>query len=93
MCRKNLITTNTVTTGTFTAGVYSHNEYKQLLEEKGISYDSLSPTTKDWLEECEEHDNLMTELEETRKKREENEKQTLKNSNPNKYKLLYGSKK
>ncbi len=89
MCRTNLI--NNTNTLKMPPGVYTPSEYYNLMQERGISYDSLSPTAKNWIEDCRDDHILMNELEDTRKKREENKKQSLKNSNPNKYKLFYGS--
>jgi hypothetical protein len=90
MCRKNLL--NNTTTLKMPAGVYTPSEYYTLMQERGITYDSLSSTARNWVEECRDDHLLMNELEETQKKREENKKQLLKNANPNKYKLFYGSK-
>jgi hypothetical protein len=92
MCRRNMLTNNKTTNNNTTRllpGVYTHNEFKQLMQEQGILDNDLSHTTIEWLKDCEEYDNSMSELNEKRKEREENKKQTIKKANPDKYKLFY----
>lgn len=84
VCGNNLITN----TSKIVPGTYTYYEYKQLMQEHDISYDSLPYSTKDWLEQCEKYDNSMTELMEIQRKNEEDKKENLKKDNPNKYKLF-----
>lgn len=60
------------------------------MKEFGISYDSLSLATKEWLEDCKDFDDSMEELNKIRKEKEENKK-VIKKHDPNKYKLFYDS--
>jgi hypothetical protein len=62
----------------------------------GISIEELSYETKEWLRECEQWDEDMKIMEETKLKRLNDrlndEKKYLKKNDPTKYNLFYGSK-
>jgi hypothetical protein len=67
-----------------------------MMQEYGISYDSLSLETKDWLNDCKDFEDSMAELNKMQKESEEREeakKTLLKKRDGNKYKLLYKSNK
>lgn len=88
MCRTSVCASKT-TPDKMPAGVYSASEYRQWMQQNNISMDELSLTATRWLEECKEHEDMMRELEEMKKKREEKRKNDLKKTDMNKYKLFY----
>jgi len=90
MCRTPIIF-NTSALG-IPAGTYTSTEYLEQLRQRNISVDDISPTARIWLEECAEHDEMLKELEERKKQREEKRKNTLKKIDTNKYQLFYGKK-
>lgn len=73
-------------------GTYNVNEYIQMLNENNISIDDISPTLKEWIEDCKEHDKIIKEIEERIERREEERRNNLKKTDNNKYNLFYVKK-
>jgi len=72
--------------------LYNMNEYIQQLNQHNMSIDDLPLEIKQWLEECKEHYDIMKEIDEKRRMKEEKRKTELKKMDINKYNLFYGNK-
>ncbi len=91
ICRNNLITnTNTNTNNRIPQGTYNMQQFLQQMELNNVTYESLSPNVREWLEECKEHEDSLRELNTRVVSRQEKFKDTLKRTNPDKYRLMFG---
>lgn len=91
ICRTN-INTFKPNSSRIPSGLYNMNEYIQQLNQHNISIDDLPLEIKQWLEECKEHYDIMKEIDEKRRMKEEKRKTELKKMDINKYNLFYGNK-
>ena len=71
-------------------GIYNMSEYIQQLNQKNIFIDNISPTTKEWIEDCKEYDEMIKEMKEKKIRKKEEHKNCLKKTDINKYNLFYG---
>lgn len=93
MCRINISSlTSNSPVSKIPPGIYIMNEYIQELNRNNISIHDISPTAIQWIENCKEHDELVKEMEETKRRREEERKNNLKKTDINKYNLFYSKK-
>lgn len=89
ICRTNVISSSNRHVSTIPAGIYNSSEYIQQLNQHNISMHDISDTINQWLEDCEEHEEIIKEIEEKKIQREEEYKNNLKHTDINKYKLFY----
>lgn len=92
ICRTNLLT-NEVTSnsiGKILPGVYNSDEYLRQLEINNIDINTVSLTTKIWLDDCEEDKKDQIFIKEIKKQRDEEHKNFLKKTDPHKFRLFYG---
>lgn len=82
MCRTNI--TSKSPFSKIPPGIYNMSEFIQQLNQSNISIDNISPTAKEWIEECKEHDRMMKEIEKLKQDSEEERKNNLKKTDINK---------
>lgn len=91
MCRTDVISNSSVSR--IPVGVYNMNEYIQQLNKNNMSIDHIPLRAKQWIEDCKEHDEMMKEIDEQKRQREEKQKNNLKKTDIKKYNLFYSNKK